>query len=343
MVHATLLKGESALAHGCGFSCDNALLLQTPHHAFFITDGRYVTDAAKSVFAGIEVVDGGRTLVKTARQLLRKLGVDAVRFDPLEWNLVQHETLTKGLHVRLLPVQNLSQKQRLVKTPQELSLLRKAVKEGERAFERFVDFIKHHGVGLDEKALQHEAQNCFTCKGKFGLSFPPIVAVNANAAKPHATPTSTPLQWGDLLLVDAGVVHEGFCSDRTRTLEVTPDAHMGKAQTFTCKTRQKVYDTVLKAQEAALAIAKPGVRACEVDRAARAVIEAAGYGKYFVHSTGHGVGRDIHELPVISAASQTLLEEGMVFTVEPGIYLPDAFGVRIEDMVVVCKGGVEVL
>ncbi|MBN2963466.1 M24 family metallopeptidase [Sulfurospirillum sp. T05] len=342
-MHATLLKGESAQAYACGFSCDNGLLLQTPAQAFFITDGRYVTDAKAKVTASTEVIDGGRELVATARKIVRRLGITSLALDPLEWNISAYETLLKGLHVRVKPKSNLSQKSRIIKAPQELLLLQSAVQKGAEAFDAFVAFVREYGVGLSEKTLHYEASRILTCKGALGLSFSPIVAINANAAKPHATPQETVLAAGDLLLLDAGIIAQGYCSDRTRTFEVGPHATAGKTQTFTCKTRQKVYDTVLKAQEAAIALARPGVRACAVDKAAREVIDAAGYGAYFVHSTGHGVGLDIHELPVISASSQSVLEEGMVFTVEPGIYLPGEFGVRIEDMVVVQASGVEVL
>ena len=170
--------------------------------------------------------------------------------------------------------------------------------------------------------------------GAYALSFEPIVAINENAAKPHALPTDTEVKIGSLILVDAGLKYERYCSDRTRVAEYGNNLNFDKKhQTFLSSKRQKVYDTVLKAQERAIKAAKPGVKACDIDKAAREVIEKAGYGKYFVHSTGHGVGLDIHELPVISAKSETIIEENMIFTIEPGIYLPGEFGVRIEDMV----------
>jgi Xaa-Pro aminopeptidase len=342
-MHLTLFRSESALYHVCGYACDNAIAVCSDMACYFVTDGRYVTDAKANTTSSTQVVDGGKALIDTVRKLLRRLGATSVTLDPKEWNVLEHDALTKTLPLRWKPVSNLSQRQRLIKTPDALDRLRQAAQKGAKAFDAFVAFVKEEGVGLSERALQFEAQRIFTCNGALGLSFSPIIALNHNAAKPHALPEETRLSAGDLLLIDAGVVDAHYCSDRTRTLEVGPLMHAGKAQRFTCKTRQKVYDLVLRAQEAAIQAVKPGVRACEVDAAARTVIQAGGYGDYFVHSTGHGVGLDIHELPVIGASSQTVLECGMVFTIEPGIYLPGEFGVRIEDMVVVREDGAEVL
>ena len=180
-------------------------------------------------------------------------------------------------------------------------------------------------------------------QGKLELSFSPIVAFGKNAAKPHALPTDRKLQKGELVLMDAGVKFERYCSDRTRTAFFDEQFCFKKEQNFKNAHRQKVYDTVLKAQEAALKAVRVGVLAKDIDKAARDVIENAGFGKFFVHSTGHGVGLDIHELPVISKSSKTVIEENMVFTIEPGIYLPDDFGVRIEDTIVVKNGIAEVI
>ena len=188
-----------------------------------------------------------------------------------------------------------------------------------------------------------EAESIFKHKGALELSFSPIVALGANAAKPHALPTRKTLQKGELVLLDAGVKYQRYCSDRTRTSVFDEHFNFEKKQQFKDAHQQKVYDTVLLAQEAALKAVKIGVKAKEIDKAARDVIDKAGFGNYFVHSTGHGVGLDIHELPVIGSRSETIIEENMVFTIEPGIYLPEQFGVRIEDTIIVRKDGAEVM
>lgn len=175
--------------------------------------------------------------------------------------------------------------------------------------------------------------------GKLDLSFDPIVAINANAAKPHALPTSKKLKLNDLLLVDAGVKYKRYCSDRTCTSTIDFEKFSFKReQKFKSKKQQKIYDLVYKAQLNAIEKARVGMKASEIDKLARSIIEEAGYGKYFVHSTGHGVGLDIHEFPNINHKSDVIIEDNMVFTIEPGIYLPNEFGVRIEDTVVMKNG-----
>lgn len=336
------LRDENAVYHECGFSCDNEIFLRLGDKAYFITDARYTVEA-KELVRGAKVIEGGRDLIKCARDIMRASQVRKVVYNPAEWTVDSFERLSKSLHVNFSAKTNFSQQKRIVKSSDELETLREAVRLGAKAFDTFALFIREQGIGLTEQALHFEAENIFKDRGRLGLSFSPIVAINANAAKPHALPTEVILKEGDLLLVDAGVLYNRFCSDRTRTAEVSTSMHFGKDQNYGDKRRQEVYDTVLRAQEAAIKAARPGMRCCEVDAIGRDIITKAGYGKEFVHSTGHGVGLDIHELPVISSRSQTILEPGMVFTVEPGIYLPNEFGVRIEDMVVVNESGVEVL
>ena len=173
-------------------------------------------------------------------------------------------------------------------------------------------------------------------KAKYDISFNPIVAINENAAKPHALPTSKKLQKNDLILVDAGIKYERYCSDRTCTSVADfENFSFKREQKFKDKKHQKIYDIVLKAQELTIKNAKSGMMAKDVDKIARDYISKAGYGEYFVHSTGHGVGLDIHEFPNINSKNEMIIEENMVFTVEPGIYIPDLFGVRIEDTVAI--------
>jgi Xaa-Pro aminopeptidase len=175
--------------------------------------------------------------------------------------------------------------------------------------------------------------------GKYDLSFDPIVAINANAAKPHALPTSKRLKLNNLILVDAGVKYKRYCSDRTCTSNANFEKFSFKReQKFKNKKHQKIYDLVYKAQLNAISKARVGMKASQIDNLTRSVIEKAGFGKYFVHSTGHGVGLDIHEFPNINSRSDIIIEDNMVFTIEPGIYLPKEFGVRIEDTVVMKNG-----
>lgn len=338
-----VLQNENALFYECKFSCDNAFFIRfDEQNAFFITDSRYVGEA-KEFVKNAEIIDGGRDLVEKLKEITYKFNPRKILFDPKEWSVERFEVFRKGLNVELLSNPNFSQIKREVKTKEEIKFLKKAAIEGKKAFDRFCDFVKNDGIGLSEKELFFYAEQIFKDKGKFGLSFSPIIAINENSAKPHALPTDKKLKFGDLLLVDAGVKYDRYCSDRTRVCEVNIDASFSKEQQFTSKKRQEIYDTVLLANKEAIKAVKPNIEAKDIDKIAREVIKDAGYAEFFIHSTGHGVGLDIHELPIISQNSQTVLKEGMVFTVEPGIYLPNEFGVRIEDMVLVTKDGVEVL
>jgi Xaa-Pro aminopeptidase len=338
-----ILQDENAQYFECGFSCDHAVFLRLGSEAFFITDARYTTEAS-GIIKNATVLEGDRRdLLKTARLLIRKSGIKSLMYNPSEWNVDAYATLSDKLSLNFQKKPNFSQRKRIIKTEAELDLLKKAALFGKDAFHRFGEFLKRDGLGIDEMMAHFEAESIFKHRGALELSFAPIVALGENAAKPHALPTHKTLQKGELVLLDAGVKYQRYCSDRTRTSFFDEHFNFEKEQHFKETLKQKVYDTVLFAQEAALKAVKVGVKAKEIDKAARDVIDKAGFGSYFIHSTGHGVGLDIHELPVISSRSETIIEENMVFTIEPGIYLPEQFGVRIEDTIIARKDGAEVL
>lgn len=337
-----ILKDENAQFFECGFSCDNAIFLKLGSEAFFITDGRYTTEARESIKNAEVILGDRRDLLKTVRLLVRKSGISRLIYNPNEWSVDAYERLSSKLKISFQRKANFSQEKRIIKSEDELVILRQAALYGKEAFTRFGEFLKAH-EGIDEQRAFFEAEAIFKKEGALGLSFEPIVALGENAAKPHALPTSKVLKKGELVLLDAGVKYRRYCSDRTRTSHYDERFAFEKTQRFTDTLQQKVYDTVLRAQEAALKAVKIGIKAKEIDRAAREIIAEAGFGDYFIHSTGHGVGLDIHELPVIGARSETVIEENMVFTIEPGIYLPEKFGVRIEDTIIVRNNGAEVI
>ena len=339
----SILRDENAVFFECGFSCDNAVFLKLGSEAFFITDARYTTEALALVRNATGLEGDRRDLLKTARLLIRKSGIKTLSYNPQEWTVDAFERLSAKLSIVFQKKPNFSQQKRIIKSEAELEILKKAANFGKDAFHRFGEFLKHDGLGLDEKMAHFEAEAIFKFHGQLGLSFSPIVALGANAAKPHALPTQKILEKGELVLLDAGVKYARYCSDRTRTSYFDEGFNFDKEQRFGDAHTQKVYDTVLRAQEAALKAVRIGVKAKEIDKAARDVIDKAGFGAYFIHSTGHGVGLDIHELPVIGARSETIIEENMVFTIEPGIYLPEQLGVRIEDTIIVRREGAELL
>lgn len=338
-----ILKGENAVFAECGYSCDNVLFIQLGGRKFFLTDARYTLEASACVRADVEVIDAGRGLIKCARLLLRRFGVARIDYDPREFSVAEFEALSRGLGINFKQRVNFSQLKRQIKTEREVEILREAAEFGAICFDEFAKFVRQNGEGMSERELHFNAELIFKQKNKFGLSFSPIVAINENAAKAHALPSEKCLNKGDLLLLDAGVRWQNYCSDRTRTACFDENFNFSKEQKFADPKQQEIYNIVRKAQECAIAAVKIGATASDIDAAARDVINAAGYGKFFIHSTGHGVGIDIHELPVISTRADAVLQKGMVFSVEPGIYLPGEFGVRIEDVVVVGDNGAEIL
>jgi len=218
---------------------------------------------------------------------------------------------------------------RMYKDDQEAEDMQTAVNIAEAALEATLPLVR---VGMTEKEVASMLVQNVLKSGSTGLlPFQPIVSTGPNGANPHAMPSDRRLSAGDLLVIDFGASHNDYFSDITRTFAV---AEFSPEQ-------QKVHQTVVEANLAGQAAAVPGKACGEVDRAARAVIEAAGYGEYFIHRTGHGLGREAHEEPYMRAGNPMLLEPGMTFTIEPGIYLPDRFGVRIEDNVIITASGVK--
>ncbi len=333
-------KDENAVYYECGYSCDNVFFLKLGSEAFFITDPRYTTDAKESV-KGAEVIEA-RDLAAEVRKLLRKNRIKRVLYDPKEFSCQDFEALTKGVATRFVPKRDLSWDRRIIKSEQEIECIKRSVELNAQAFDTFAQFLQK-SEGKSERELAYEAKRFLSRKGEFDLSFEPIFAINENAAKPHATPSNKPLQKGDLILFDAGIKYERYCSDRTRTAYYGEEFSFRKEQGFKSTKIQKAYDLVKKAQEAAIEGARSGMMAKEIDALARKIIDDSEFKGTFVHSLGHGVGLDIHEKPFINARNSQIIEDGMVFTIEPGIYVPGEFGIRIEDMVVMRNGRAEVL
>lgn len=337
-----ILKDENAVFFECGYSCDNEIFIRVDGRGFFITDPRYYIEA-KECSKNCEVIEAKGSLIKEARLLLRKLGIKMICFNPNDFSHMEYNLLSYNLGVHFIQKPNFSQIKRMIKSGCEIEILRDGAKFGAEKFDEFGEFVNKFGIGMSEKELNFHAQNIFKGNGKFGLSFAPIVAINANAAKAHALPSDTILKQNDLLLLDAGITYKRFCSDRTRTVCVKNGFKFDKNQKFNDAKKDEIYSIVKEAQNLAINAIKPGIEASKIDKIAREYIAKFGYEKEFFHSTGHGVGLDIHELPNINARSSVILEPGMVFSVEPGIYLEGEFGVRIEDVVVVTDDGCEIL
>jgi Xaa-Pro aminopeptidase len=326
-----ILNKENEIYYECGYSNDNCILLFIDGEKYLITDGRYTLEAKEEAKA--EVIED-RNLLKRAREIILKKRVKRLIIDPLNFSKEEYNYLKQA--VRLKDVKNFSHKKRMIKKEDELEIIKEAVRLGAEAFSEFAKEIQ---IGIDEYELSYRFKEKLTLRGRRELSFEPIVAINENAAKPHAKLTYKKLNKHDLLLLDAGIKHKRYCSDRTRTIAINDNISMSKFQKFKNRKMQKIYDIVLKAQLEAIKKIKVGEKISTLDKRAREIISKEGYGKYFVHSLGHGVGLDIHEWPYVNSKNDTIIQEGMVFTIEPGIYLPGEFGVRIEDMVMIDYNG----
>jgi Xaa-Pro dipeptidase len=216
------------------------------------------------------------------------------------------------------------------KDPSEINLMRESSKINSEAVQRVLELIPK---GYTEKKMGRMLIEIYEDLGADGFSFEPIIAYGANAADPHHVPGNSTVKEGDSIIIDIGCVKDSYCSDITRTVFYKKVSEEAK----------RIYNIVLEANMRAIEAVRPGVRFCDIDAAARNCIESAGYGRYFTHRTGHSIGIEVHEPGDVSAANMERVEPGMIFSIEPGIYIPGKLGVRIEDLVVVTDEGCEVL
>lgn len=337
-----ILKNENAVYYECGYSCDNVIFIKLGKEAFFITDARYTVEATSQVQNAVVIQSAN--LIQEAKKILKKSKIKKLVFDGNDFTYNTYNTLTDDLKIKFINKPSFSQQKRMIKSNEEIAILKKAAKLGREGFKELASFIQKNGLNRAEKFLHFKAIECMSQTGTLELSFDPIVAINKNAAKPHALPTNKKLSKDQLLLVDAGVKYKRYCSDRTCTSAVNFESfNFKREQKFKNKKHQKIYDIVYKAQLNAINNARVGMKASEIDNLTRSIIKKAGYEKEYVHSTGHGVGLDIHEYPFINSKSDVIIEDNMVFTIEPGIYLAGEFGIRIEDTVVMKNGRAVIL
>lgn len=310
-----------------GFTGSSGYVVVSQDHAVLITDFRYI-EQASSQAPGFRIVKHGVKVVDTIKAVLTEIGVSSLGFEKDVITYKQHETFCSELEgVKLVPVESLVEKMRMVKDEDEIEKIQRAEALGDAAFSHILTVLR---PGMTEIEVALEMEWFMRKNGAERLGFDIIVASGANGAMPHAVASAKQLVPGDLIVLDFGAVVEGYRGDTTRTVV------LGRAS----DEQRKVYDTVLRAQQAALDSIKAGMKGEEAHAIAQRVIEEAGYGESFGHGLGHGVGLDVHEEPRLAPSSSTLLEPGMVVSVEPGIYLPGKLGVRIEDLVVVEDRGV---
>jgi Xaa-Pro aminopeptidase len=317
-----------------GFTGSSAVLLMQGGEATLHTDGRYTAQAeAEAIGTKVVIVPKGTLAVACEAAALS--GAKRCGYDGTQTTVATLEAMRKAIPSKLrrsffISAGPLVAKLREIKDDGEIELMRGAALTGCGLFDQMLSFLRS---GLTEIQVAAELEHAARLAGAEAMSFETIVASGERSALPHGRATSTKLPKRGFVTLDFGVVMEGYCSDMTRTV------HLGKAS----QEEFDVYHAVLEAQEVAVAAIAPGVTLGDVDEAARSILRTAKLDDYFTHSTGHGVGLEIHEGPRVAKDQKEVLKRGMVVTVEPGVYMPGKFGVRIEDMVLVTASGGEVL
>lgn len=311
-----------------GFTGSAGMVWISQTRQAILTDFRYV-EQVKAQCPGWELIRI-ETYVDALRSLIEAEGTESIAFEEDHVTVQQLKEWRDKLAVEWKGVSGWVQELRMVKTGEEIENIRRAARIADEAFAELLPTIKS---GVTEQELALRLEFLMREKGASGMSFDPIVASGPNSALPHARPSDRILSWDDFVVFDFGCIVNGYCSDMTRTILI------GEPQ----EQHMVIYDLVLKAQQEALKAVAPGKTGAEIDAIARDIITEGGYGDNFGHGLGHSVGLEIHESPRLSKVDQTVLQPGMVVTVEPGIYVPGFGGVRIEDLVVVTETGHEVL
>jgi Xaa-Pro aminopeptidase len=328
-IDSLLVTKPQDVTYLSGFTGEDSFLLAHRRGGVLITDGRF-DEQAHAECPGSEVFLRTGPMSEAVKTLAGKLRLRRLGVQGGHMTLQLRDSLQKSEAFRaILPLTDVVGELRIVKDETEIAAIRKAVAAAEKAFGELLALGRKGWVGRCERDLAAELDYRMRLAGAQGPSFDTIVAVGPHASLPHFRPGPARIENDSLVLIDWGARVGGYCSDLTRTVRV------GRIP----PRLAEIHGVVERAQAAGIAAVRSGIAAASVDRAARSVVEAAGYGKEFVHGLGHGIGLEIHEAPAVGRRASTRLRPGMVVTVEPGIYLPGLGGVRIEDDVVVAKGG----
>ena len=329
-IDAMLLNSEPGEYYAVGFHGEGNVVV-TAEKCFYFTDSRYI-EAANNLITGAEIAMTGhsRNYRAMVQEVIDQCHIETLGFEESYLSVADYELWDKGLTARLVPAQKLVNSLRAAKDAEEIALMRKAQEITDRAFDEICKFIQ---PGMTEQEIAAKLQYDMLRFGAEKMSFDPIVVSGPNGSLPHGIPSSKQVQKGEFITMDFGCKYGGYCSDMTRTVALgEPTGEM-----------KKVYQTVLEAQLAGIAVTRAGVPGKSIDAAARKVIADAGYGEYFGHGYGHSLGIEIHESPNANTREETLLPVGAVVSAEPGIYLPGKFGVRIEDVTILREDGCEIL
>ena len=328
-VDGLLLTSRYSRHYGAEYDIAEGVAIVTKQGCRYFTDSRYI-ESAQNNLKDFEVLEVNRTIgySKRINDAIADFGVTTLGYEENYLTAAELMNYEKHLNAKLVPFNKPIYSFRGVKEEWELKLMRKAQAITDKAFAEVVTRIK---PGMTELELQAELIYCMYKNGGTGLAFDPIVVSGPNTSLPHGVAGERVIQAGDFVTMDFGASYQGYCSDMTRTVAVG----------YATDEMKQVYDTVLKAQTAAIAATKAGIPGQSVDAVARKVITDAGYGEYFGHGYGHSLGLEIHENPGVNAGNTEPLPAGAVCSAEPGIYLPGKFGVRIEDVTIIKEDGCE--
>ena len=328
-VDGLLLTSRYSRHYGAEFDIAEGVAIIAKEGCLYFTDSRYIESAQRHI-KGFEVVEMNRAnpYSKLIGDAIARFGIEKLGYEEGYMTVAELRTFQQSLPAELVPMSNRIDSFRQIKESWELDRMRKAQQITDLAFAEVLTRIK---AGMTEKQLQAELIYCLYKNGGEGLSFDPIVVSGPNTSLPHGVAGDRVICQGDFVTMDFGVIYEGYCSDMTRTVAVG----------YVTDEMRKVYETVLAAQQAGIAITKAGVTGSQIDGAARQVITDAGYGAYFGHGYGHSIGMECHEMPSCSPSGNAVMQPGMITSAEPGIYLPGKFGVRIEDLVIFTADGCE--
>lgn len=315
-----------------GFTGTTSKCLVTKENAYLVVDFRYTAQARGQAFAGIEVIEHERDANDSLNTLCTRYGVGSMGIEGEDITFSEYHSLRESLkEVKTMKdIQHSLSRVRMIKDSDELLLIQKAVDVADDAFIEILPFLK---PGIQECEVALELEYRMKKRGASGVSFETIIASGSRSALPHGVAGMRQLQNGDAVVMDFGAIYQGYCSDMTRTVFLGNPSQQLK----------EIYSIVLRAQTEALQKAAEKMTGKQLDRVSREIIDSAGYEKCFGHGLGHGVGIEIHENPRVSPKGEEVLEKGMVFTVEPGIYVENVGGVRIEDMVVLDENGAKIL
>ncbi len=331
-IDALLVSDETNVRYLSGFTGDSSYLLVTPKKTTILSDGRFTTQISIDC-ANLDcaIRPPTQSIAELTKTVLHDSGAKRVAIESNHLSLATFRELEDACDsIELVETSGIVESNRMIKDDSEIEQTRQAVRIAEQAIEAILGSL---GIHDTERDIAYRIEAEMRAIGATGCSFPPIVACDAAAALPHYSPGDSKILSATTLLIDWGASYRGYASDLTRTFH-----RSGASARF-----QKAYESVLQAQLAAIDRIAPGVRAADVDAAARQVLDQAGLADAFIHSLGHGTGMEIHEGPRLSGSSDQTLAAGMIITVEPGVYFQDDFGIRIEDDVLVTDAGCEVL